>query len=299
MGISKSGFLLLLEEAKKGTFKGKKILQLGRQHTFLRFSHAVDLAKKSGFQLAQMDPDKIQLSFSPQLAALDYIDDTTLFTILGFDEIHSLDVSPYEQATYVHDLNRPVSPELHRQYDVIFDGGTIEHVFSIPQVLANIHNLLKEGGIIIHASPSNNYVDHGFYMFSPTFFYEYYITNYYNIVNSYIFESSFENNTSWHVYEYQPGWLEALSFGGFGKKMLGIWFVARKQASSTEGNIPQQGAYRGQWAEPPVFKPLKTSSLKSWLKKIHWLHSMVIRSRKKYNQHKAKRFLTQKKIGVF
>lgn len=299
MGIPKSSFLLLVEEAKKGSFKGKKILQLGRQHTFLTFSHAVELAKKSGFKFTQIDPNKINFSFSSDLAALGYIDDITLFMMLGFDEVHSLDVSPYEKATYVHDLNHPIPPELHQRYDVIFDGGTMEHIFSPPQVLANIHNLLKTGGMIIHASPSHNYVDHGFYMFSPTFFYEYYVTNSYHVVSSYIFESSFENNTSWHVYNYQPGWLESLSFGGFGKKMLGIWFVAQKQASSTEGKIPQQGAYFNQWTKQPTFKTLKTSSFKSWLKKIRLLHFIVLRSRKKYNQYKTKKFLSQKKIGVF
>lgn len=299
MGITKSSFSLLIEEAKAITFKGKKILQLGRQHTFLTLKQALSLAKKAGIAHSPISLEKIHSSFSPQLAALGYIDDLTLFKILGFEEIHSIDVSPYENATYVHDLNLPIPLELHNQYDVIFDGGTMEHVFSIPQVLTNLHHLLKQGGIIIHASPSHNYVDHGFYMFSPTFFYEYYAQNSYKIIHSYLFESSFENNTSWHVYEYRPGQLEFLSFGGFGKKMLGIWFVAQKEALSTGGKIPQQGAYFHQWSEKKEQKTSQPNRLIQLIKKSKWLHSNLLRARKTYTQYKARKAFRKNKIGIF
>ena len=60
---------------------------------------------------------------------------------------------------------------------MIIDGGTMEHIFHIPNVLNNIYRMLRVGGRIIHISPSSNYVDHGFYSFSPTLFYDFYQTN--------------------------------------------------------------------------------------------------------------------------
>lgn len=298
MGITKSSFRLLLEEAKKGNIKGKKILQLGRQHAFLTFSDAINLAKKAKFQYHP--PTHIQLSFNDELKNSNYIDDTTLFHLLGFNEVHSVDVSAYEQSTFVHDLNKPVPSELHQQYDVVLDGGTLEHIFNVPQVFKNIHALLKEDGVIIHASPSHNNVDHGFYMFSPTLFSEYYTTNVYKILSSYIFEYGFEHNTSWTVYEYKPGCLDSLSFGGFGGNMLGVWFVAQKQSCSTEGIIPQQGACRDQWSEQVAPHALngEPSPIKDWLKKSSLLRSFVIKTRKKINQFKTKHFRL-KKIGTF
>jgi SAM-dependent methyltransferase len=194
MGIAKSAFQLLIEEAKKNNFTKKKILQLGRQFTFLTLAEAINCAKKANF------PYQLPRSFNSKLKNCNYIDDITLFSLLGFNEIYSLDVSSFEQASLIHDLNTPVPIEWHHQYDVIFDGGTLEHIFNLPQVLKNIHNLLKEDGIIIHASPSHNHVDHGFYMFSPTLFSDYYSANSYKILTSYIFEYTFECNSPWKFF---------------------------------------------------------------------------------------------------
>lgn len=296
MGIARSAFKLLLEEAKKGSFKGKKILQLGRQHTFLTFTDAIRLAEKANFNLFHFND--IQLSFNSELKSKGYIDDVTLFRLLGFETVHSLDVSPYENPSIVHDLNSPIPAELYQQYDVVFDGGTLEHIFAISQAFKNIHELLKEGGVVIHSSPSHNHVDHGFYMFSPTLFSDYYSANKYQILTSYIFEYGFENNTSWRVFEYQPGCLDILSFGGFGKKMLGIWFVCQKQQFSTGGIIPQQSACREQWNNKTVLSEERPFLLKRWLKKIGALHSMVLKFRKKIRQFKYKN-LCLKKVGSF
>ena len=112
------------------------------------------------------------------------------------------------------------------KYDVIFDGGTAEHIFNFPQVLKNIHDLLKLGGIIIHASPSHNHVDHGFYMFSPTVFYDFYSVNKFDILKSYIFEYKSDPIFDWLIYDYKPGAIDHLSFGGWGRDSLGIFFVA-------------------------------------------------------------------------
>lgn len=295
MGISKSALKLLMQEGAKRSFKGKSILQLGRQHTFLTFETITKVAKQTNFPLSEVDA--IRFSFDTHLAASNFIDDITLFTLLGFSTIHSLDVSSYEAASIVHDLNMPISSESYNQYDVIFDGGTLEHVFNVPQVFNNIHNLLKENGIIIHASPSHNHVDHGFYMFSPTLFSDYYSENSYKILTSYVFEYGFENNTNWKVFEYKPGCLEHLSFGGFGRKMLGIWFVAEKQSCSTCGVIPQQGACSKELAIKEVSSEFSPSRLRNLLKKSDFLRFLVTRARKKIRQFTSRRLL--KKIGSF
>jgi SAM-dependent methyltransferase len=159
-----------------------KILQLGRQTTFLRLNKMRQISRQFGLDtqenyLAQF-PEETKVSDS----------DITLFQSLGFDSVESMDYSDYESPTHVHDFNLPVPDELHEQYDVIFDGGTLEHIFNFPESLKNIYKLLKVGGVVIHASPSSNHVDHGFYMFSPTVFYDYYLSNGFEIIKSYIFE---------------------------------------------------------------------------------------------------------------
>jgi len=78
-----------------------------------------------------------------------------------------LDISPYEGATILHDLNLPVPPELHERFTCVFDGGTTQHLFDLPQAFLNIMRMLKPGGMFVSATVANNYLGHGLYQFSP------------------------------------------------------------------------------------------------------------------------------------
>jgi len=93
-----------------------------------------------------------------------------LFTELGSSSVESIDCSSYESATFVHDMNNPVPHSLKQQYDYIYDGGTIEHIFNIAQVVDNISDMLKVGGIFCSVTVNNNFSGHGIYQFSPEFF---------------------------------------------------------------------------------------------------------------------------------
>ncbi|WP_298257135.1 hypothetical protein [uncultured Litoreibacter sp.] len=91
----------------------------------------------------------------------------TLFRNLGLGEIETMDFASYEGPSIEHDLNEPVSKKLHNQFGFIFDGGTIEHVFNVPQALENVFNMLKPGGRFVSANGMNGWVGHGMYQFSP------------------------------------------------------------------------------------------------------------------------------------
>jgi len=93
----------------------------------------------------------------------------TLFKDLGFQEVESIDYSSYENASIIHNMNKPISFE-NKKYDFIYDGGTIEHIFNMPQVCENIINLLEIGGIFCSVTCNNNLSGHGIYQFSPEFF---------------------------------------------------------------------------------------------------------------------------------
>ncbi|MBS0623550.1 MAG: class I SAM-dependent methyltransferase [Verrucomicrobia bacterium] len=181
MGIGQGSYKLLLEEKKQGRLKGKSLLQLGRQCVLFDFKTLKSLAKKAGVELQEV---KEQLSFDDYYRKKGFIDDHTLFRALGFERVASLDYSDFEGADLVYDLNLPIPKEQWGQFDVVYDGGTAEHVFHFPQFLENVHNLLAEDGIVMHVSPSHNHVDHGFYMFSPQVFSEYYTANHYKILTT-------------------------------------------------------------------------------------------------------------------
>lgn len=90
-----------------------------------------------------------------------------IFEFLGSSSVVSMDVSAYEGAELIHDLNQPVGPDLMNRFDCIFDGGTLEHVFDIPQAFRNVGDMLKVGGLFLSSNGANNFLGHGFYQFSP------------------------------------------------------------------------------------------------------------------------------------
>lgn len=185
------------------------------------------------------------------------VNDDFIFRSLGFESVESIDTDDYEQATHLLDLNKDIPEQYYERFDFVFDGGTLEHVFNFPKCLTNIYKMLKPGGIVVHGVPCNNHVDHGFYQFSPTVFYDYYSANKWKILRSNIFEYSPDHASKpWLIYNYEPGVIDHLSFGGWGDKMLGIWFVAQKLSESSCDVIPMQGAYVRDWVL------LKENSLK-------------------------------------
>jgi hypothetical protein len=93
-----------------------------------------------------------------------------LFRELGAEQLDALDASDYDGASVIHDLNDPMPEHLKRRYSVVFDGGTLEHVFNAGQALRHCLELVAPGGHYIGASPGNNQMGHGFYQFSPEFY---------------------------------------------------------------------------------------------------------------------------------
>ena len=92
------------------------------------------------------------------------------FEALGARELSSMDTTSYEGANVIHDLNEPVPESLHERYDLVVDGGTLEHVFNFPLALKNMLEMVRVGGHAIVLTPTNNWAGHGFYQVSPELF---------------------------------------------------------------------------------------------------------------------------------
>jgi hypothetical protein len=90
----------------------------------------------------------------------------------GATLVDSYDYSDYEGATFTADMNQPILPP--REYDTVIDCGSLEHIYNVPQAMANISMLCSQGGRIVHISPGNNFCGHGFWQFSPELFFSLY-----------------------------------------------------------------------------------------------------------------------------
>lgn len=94
-----------------------------------------------------------------------------LFRALGATQVDVMDFSDYEGANLLHDLNQPI-PDVHRAgFDVVVDGGTLEHVFNFPVAIRNCMEMVRPGGRFFSATIPNNWCGHGFYQFSPELFF--------------------------------------------------------------------------------------------------------------------------------
>lgn len=94
----------------------------------------------------------------------------------GAGQVDSVDASPYEAATIVHDMNLPWPAGVAGlgSYDAVLDFGCLEHVFDFPVAWRNCIDLCRVGGHVLHALPANNLSGHGFYQFSPELFFSLY-----------------------------------------------------------------------------------------------------------------------------
>jgi hypothetical protein len=90
-----------------------------------------------------------------------------LLELLGASDPASMDNSDFEGSTLVHDLNEPVPDDLKGRYSLVWDGGTLEHVFNFPTAIANAMAMTAVGGHYLGMAPANNWMGHGFFQFSP------------------------------------------------------------------------------------------------------------------------------------
>lgn len=246
VGLLRGNMRLILDEHRRRPLSGS-LMQLGR--TSLFFTRA-ELESWMELHGVSPRPAPDSLSHDPRLAAQGCMGDRTLFGMLGLDEVVSVDVSDYEGCDLLVDLNRDLPAELEDRFDVVLDCGTLHHVFDPFKVLRNLHRALRPGGRLLLASlASSNHVDHGFHMFSPTYFLDYFEANRYQIDAAYFHRARYYwvddrlYSTRWLISPYTKGCLDHLSYGGFGGHQISLFFVATRTKESTCDVAPLQSYF--------------------------------------------------------
>jgi hypothetical protein len=112
-----------------------------------------------------------------------------LLGALGAIEICSFDSSEYEGASNVHDFNCAIDESFKNRFTAVIDGGTLEHIFNFPVAIKNCMEMVEVGGHFIGITPTNNFLGHGFYQFSPELFFRVFSEpNGFRIIRLIIFE---------------------------------------------------------------------------------------------------------------
>lgn len=157
----------------------------------------------------------------------------------GFETVHTMDVSPYQGASHIHDLNDPLPPELVGQYDMVTTAGTLEHIFDVANALKAVASMVKVGGIVACGAPANNWMEHGFYQISPTLKFDYFNVNGFEFGNSTgIFtDPGIRLHRSVPLY---PGEVQKWNRPRY-RLVHSLW--AHKLANSTVDRVPIQSIY--------------------------------------------------------
>ena len=157
---------------------------------------------------------------------------------LDYRKIAAIDLHGTPDALKL-DLNHPL--ELGEQFDVLIDGGTAEHVFDVCQFFRTCHQVARPGGLMLHSLPFLGWLEHGFYNFNPTFFWDLAQTNGYAVVLLAYTEMSPAKVVPLGSREQL---LQMAGNAELGQTAL-LYAVLRKPAAEAEFRIPMQGVYGG------------------------------------------------------
>ena len=229
--------MLTIEYAKKHYDADlSKTLTLGRQ--FRAFTQ-----KEFSKYLPQYQnilPEKLKADFESPYAE-------GVFEDMYGAKLLSLDGFAHENPDIVWDLNKQVPEEMKEQYSCIIDGGTMEHVFNVPQLIKNCFSMLKEGGLYISMVPTNNFNGHGLYQFSPDFFYSVFSkANGMEIKDVFIVKFSAKNKV-WKINNSPAASGERVQFDV--NTQTEIYVIAKKIGKTPEEITAQQTDYEEGWYE--------------------------------------------------
>jgi hypothetical protein len=167
MGFALQMIELLLKDHLVRPLEGP-LLTLGRQTVIGTHEQVLAI-----FNLVGVKPAPLPASMA---VGTTVFPDQLLFARMGL-ESKTLDLSGFESPDIIQDLNEPIAESQHGQFKTVIDGGTIEHIFDLRAGFTNIVDLLAPEGRVIHISPVNNYVNHGFWQLCPTSFFDFYEAN--------------------------------------------------------------------------------------------------------------------------
>jgi len=257
MSISNMHMRLIAREHRRRPFTGS-VLQLGRQRFLTDYDGARRALEAEGVKPMPLPSDLLLHGVRPGGLAddsPDHITDIAFFAMLGLTEVKALDFSLVDNPEFHVDLNDPVPPELHGQFDLIVDGGSFDHLFDLKQAFINVAQMLKPGGRIIQWNAASNYVEYGAYCsFSPSLYLDYYEGNGFTNCQSFVAVRRRFGAEEWELFQYERAGNSETPFLDPRPVIAFVW--AEKTESSTVDKVPTQG----HWHDSPPAPPEPTAT---------------------------------------
>ncbi|MBN9090491.1 MAG: hypothetical protein J0J01_26570 [Reyranella sp.] len=253
MGIDLTGLRALAFAKRVYGFEFRETVMLGRQEIHFWKEEYMAVRKSVGLDFDYDDAIELGRFAEP------------LFKKMGAQKVTSVDAAGYEGASIIHDFNRPLPKKFSRAFDTFVDFGSIEHVFNVAQAIDNIRSIVRVHGSILIVTIANGFAGHGFYQYSPEFFYSVFSErNGFGDTGVFLVDTS--RPKTWHFIK-NPGRLKRRNQLPFGKQ---FWILAfSRKFSEVNGLEVIQSDYENiKWttANHAHFEP--------------WNQEQILRSRK-------------------
>jgi hypothetical protein len=247
MGVDLIGLRALAFGKRLGLLNLDQTVTLGRQEIHFSQSEYDDLAKIALMPRAEFSSD-------------DFAE--PLLKSLGAGRVESIDASNYEGASIIADLNNPVGDEQYLKYTSLIDFGSLEHIFDVRQVILNVNKLLQENGTVLLLTNANGFVGHGFYQFSPEFFYSV-LSDQNGFTQTAVILIDYDKPRNWH-YIYSPLALRCRNQAPHNKQYY-ILCIAKKSGDVDNIHAQQSDYEKASWAqsEHRHFRPSGRGRIKS------------------------------------
>jgi hypothetical protein len=245
MAIFPQTAAMILKEHKHRPIAGD-VLLIGRQTVLLTIDTARALMAREGVKvrdnfLAEVDQSTVGAERAQ------YITDRAFFSMFSDVRVIALDVSDYEDAEIVHDLNAPLPAQYENVADFIFNGSCLDNLFDPATAMKSLSKMLRENGRIIHIEHGTPI--HGAYLcYSPEWFFSFYAVNGYLDCQTFVCTFGGTMANHWRVYKWHPYCVQegrlipshpSLAMGDFVNLV-----IAEKGPTSTDMKTPIQGHYR-------------------------------------------------------
>jgi len=236
---------MILKEHKYRPINGD-ILLIGRQTVNLTVANALELIRSEG--ITPRDSYQVELDSSTVGSeTTGYITDRCFFAMFSSAGVIALDVSDYEDAEIIHDLNIELPEKYFGIADFIFNGSCLDNLFDPATAIKSISKMLRPQGRVIHLEHGSP-IQSSFLCYSPEWFFDYYAFTDYADCQIYVcsFGASLQN--SWIVNRWFPfeGSADSLkpTLLNMGVGDFVNIVIAEKSETSSDVKTPIQCHYR-------------------------------------------------------
>ena len=172
MGIHKQIAKIIIAEHAYRPITGR-ILLIGRQTVHPIESEVREYLNEFGIPVRNVATER---DHDTRAAQTHSITDKSFFALFSEATFGALDVTDYEQADVIHDMNEPIPDDLKGKFDFIYNGSCMDNLFNPAGFMRNCSELLAPGGRVIHVEHASLWKS-AYLMYSGDWFHDYYAIN--------------------------------------------------------------------------------------------------------------------------